>query len=87
MQKHVEVYLKAFNYIEGDFIPCESCGLRGVDIHHIIPRSKFGKKRKDEQDLITNLICLCRLCHEKAHSINNKEYLTVIHLANLSRLI
>ena len=43
---------------------CELCNIRvAVDIMHIIPRSKFGKKRKDEQDDISNLCAGCRECH------------------------
>lgn len=52
-----------------DVIMCEYCK-SGVarDIHHIIPRSKFGSKRKEEQDHVTNLIGLCRPCHDDAHA-------------------
>jgi 5-methylcytosine-specific restriction endonuclease McrA len=57
------------------------CRAVSVDIHHIIPRSKFGSKRKHEQDSIENLIALCRPCHEKAHAgVFSKEYLTEIVL-------
>ena len=87
MQKYVKTYLDAFGYGMDDFIRCELCGMRGSDIHHVIPRSKFGKKRKDEQDLITNLICLCRPCHDLAHKTDISEKLTEIHLRNLSNLI
>jgi len=58
-----------------------------VDIHHIEPRSKFGKKTKHLQDDITNLIALCRDCHQKAHLQKQpylyKEELKEIHLQNL----
>ncbi len=64
MQKHTKVYLQYFNFTPEDFIPCELCGSKAVDIHHIVPRSKFGSKRKDEQDNIINLMALCRTCHE-----------------------
>lgn len=87
MQNHVKVYFQAFNLSEGDFIRCENCSQKAVDIHHIEHRSKFGKKTKHLQDLITNLIALCRPCHDEAHRINNKEQLTKKHLYNLSKLI
>lgn len=87
MQNHVKVYFQAFNLDEGDFVRCEKCGAKAIDIHHIIPRSKFGKKRKDEQDNITNLMALCRPCHDEAHRINNREELKKIHLYNLSKLL
>tara|TARA_R110000764_G_scaffold35667_1_gene79941 strand:- start:24 stop:158 length:135 start_codon:yes stop_codon:yes gene_type:complete len=38
-----------------------------VEIHHIIYRSFFGKNKKHLQDVIENLIALCRDCHSKAH--------------------
>lgn len=81
MQNHVKVYHDYFGYYYGEFFLCECCQReKAVDIHHIIYRSKFGAKRKDEQDLITNLIGLCRKCHDKAHSEElTKEYLTNIH--------
>jgi len=41
---------------------CRVCHSRAVDIHHIVYRSHGGND--DER----NLICLCRSCHEKAHS-------------------
>lgn len=67
MQKHTEVYLEYFGFSGYEWIPCECCGGTAVDIHHIIPRSRFGNKTKDKQDAIENLIGLCRQCHDKAH--------------------
>jgi 5-methylcytosine-specific restriction endonuclease McrA len=62
-----------------DFIPCEVCNSKAVDIHHVIPRSKFGTKRKGEQDHISNLIALCRTCHNLAHdNVISKEELQLI---------
>ena len=66
MQKHTKVYMQFFNYEEQDFIPCEICGSRAVDIHHLERQSKFGKKK--EKDYIENLIGVCRDCHIKAES-------------------
>ena len=72
-------YLKAMGFTTADFIPCEVCHSKAVDCHHVIPRSKFGKKRKAEQDHISNLIALCRVCHDKAHAnIISKETLQLI---------
>lgn len=68
MQNHTKNYLKHFNYTIADTILCERCKQLAVDIHHIIPRSKFGSKRKEEQDNVMNLIALCRDCHDKAHA-------------------
>jgi 5-methylcytosine-specific restriction endonuclease McrA len=68
MQPHIINYHKALGYIPGMWIACEVCYATSVDIHHIIPRSKFGSKRKAEQDHVTNLVALCRNCHNFAHS-------------------
>ena len=62
MQKHVKLYMKYYDYGEQDFVPCEHCGKKAVDIHHIIYRSQGGK------DEIDNLIALCRKCHDMAHN-------------------
>jgi hypothetical protein len=72
MNKHVKNYFKAFGYTVGDFIPCEACGKESVDIHHIEPRSKYGSKKKMEQDAPGNLIALCRECHDKAHGPDSR---------------
>lgn len=64
MENHVKVYFDYFGYGEQDRITCEFCnGRTAVDICHIIPRSNFGKNRKEEQDDIKNLMAGCRLCH------------------------
>jgi hypothetical protein len=62
MQKHTKVYLDYFNYGSDDFIPCEVCGGRAVDIHHILRRGMGGSKEKDN---IENLMAVCRSCHIK----------------------
>ena len=69
MKKHVKIYLKHFGYITGfyncnmdEFVPCEHCGNKAVDIHHIIYLSQGGK------DEIENLMALCRKCHDMAHN-------------------
>ena len=84
MQKHTKVYLEHF----WEIWLCENCSdAQIVDIHHIEPRSKFWKKRKHLQDIIENLIWLCRECHEKAHFRQEpylkKEELKHIHNKNL----
>jgi hypothetical protein len=84
MQKHIKVYFDYFGYNTSDFIPCEACGAKAVDIHHVVFRSKFGKKTKDQQDAIENLIALCRECHNKAHDNKlTKEWLLELHTSNL----
>jgi len=65
MQEHTKIYLKHFGYDPGDFIPCEQCGNKAVDIHHIKPKGMGGSKH---MDYIENLIALCRKCHDMAHN-------------------
>jgi len=84
MTNHVKIYLEYFGKTTADFIGCEICNQKANDIHHIIPRSKFGSKTKADQDKIENLIALCRECHNEAHSNSfTKSYLTDIHILNL----
>lgn len=78
METHVRNYFKAFGYDQSDTILCEACGKVGVDIHHVEPRSKFGKKRKSDQDAVGNLVCLCRACHDDAHGPNSREVKEVL---------
>ena len=62
MQNHTKVYMQFFNYEEQDFIPCEMCNSKAVDIHHL------EKRNKTKNDYIENLVGLCRSCHIKAES-------------------
>ena len=55
-------YLKHYGYGEQDFVPCEVCGCKGTEIHHIKYKSRGGT------DEINNLMAICRKCHEKAHA-------------------
>jgi hypothetical protein len=61
MKNHTKIYLKYFGYGIDDYFACEVCDNRGVDLHHIDARGMGGSKDKDD---ITNLICVCRQCHE-----------------------
>ena len=79
MKKHVRIYLQHFRLGDQDIISCEACPRSGrvdgsgFDIHHINGRGK-GK------DVIENLMCLCRKCHDKAHATKlNKDELQLIH--------
>jgi len=46
-----------------DNFTCVSCSATGVElhVHHIVYASNFGTHQK------TNLVTLCRICHEKEH--------------------
>lgn len=84
MKKYTKNYFEYFGYMPGDFIACENCKAQATDIHHVIFRSHFGKKEQHKCDDISNLIALCRDCHNKAHDeILSKEYLKEIHNKNL----
>lgn len=77
MKKHTKVYLKFFGFGEQDFIPCEKCGKRAVDIHHIDARGMGGS---DDKDTIENLMGLCREHHEEFGDKEQfVEYLKQIH--------
>jgi len=54
--------MDAFGYDTGDFIPCECCGKKAVDINHINARGMGGNPSGDK-DHIENLMAVCRDCH------------------------
>ena len=60
MRKHTKIYFDYFGYTGSEFIACEVCGARAVDIHHISARGMGGAK---EADIIENLMAVCRSCH------------------------
>lgn len=60
MKPYTRIYMRFFGYDESDFIACEVCGAKAVDIHHIDSRKMGGTKSKD---VIENLMALCRSCH------------------------
>lgn len=77
MKPHTKAYLKYFNFDISDFIPCELCGNRAVDIHHIEARGMGASTTNNDID---NLMALCRECHvrygDKKHF---KEELKIRH--------
>ena len=87
MQKHIKEYTEKIPSHTG-YYPCEVCGIKAVDIHHIKRRSEFGSKTKDQQDKIENLIALCRPCHDKAHANTlTKEQLSDYHKKTLKKYL
>lgn len=83
MKRHTKIYLKFFDYGIEDFIPCENCGEKAVDIHHIEARGMGGSK---EADNIENLMALCRKCHEKyGDKTKFKVILKNIHIEKIER--
>jgi 5-methylcytosine-specific restriction endonuclease McrA len=79
MKAHIKVYLKHFGYDTSDIILCENCGKTAIDIHHLKFRSQGG------QDVIENLMALCRECHFEVHNGTKikTEDLIEKHLKNL----
>jgi len=82
MKNHTKVYFKYFGYSGQEFIACECCGARAVDIHHIESRGMGGSKQKD---IIENLMAVCRSCHEKyGDKQEHYEYLHKVHKKSMN---
>jgi 5-methylcytosine-specific restriction endonuclease McrA len=86
MKNHTKVYLKGMGYDTTDWIPCEVCQSKAVDIHHIEARGMGGSKHADT---IENLMALCRTCHHEADFGTNlkKDYLYEVHNHHLSKRV
>ena len=87
---HTENYYQYFGFVKGDFVTCERCNERAVEIHHIKPRSFFGSKmkgiEKGMQDHIDNIMAVCRKCHDKAHDGSyEREELQIVHNGYLKK--
>ena len=74
MKGHVRIYFEHFGHGIDDIILCESCYMKADDIHHLKYRSQGGK------DEISNLMALCRDCHNDAHNeVHDRKYYQDIH--------
>ena len=83
MKKHVMTYLNHFGYDISDFIPCEVCGKKAIDIHHVEARGLGGSK---EADAIENLMALCREDHVKfGDKKQYKDFLKEKHQEKLNK--
>jgi len=66
-------------YDPEEFIPCECCSSKAVDIHHIDARG-MGGDPTGGKDRIENLMALCRRCHDDYGDIQDlKEGLRKLH--------
>ena len=82
MTPHCKVYFNYFDIAHDEVVLCEICGKKANDIHHINGRGKG-------MDVISNLIALCRDCHNACHGLT-KTYLhpdvvQAIHDKNLKK--
>lgn len=58
---HRTLYFSHFNISHGDRVPCEVCGQKASDIHHIDARGMGGTSKEED---INNLMALCRYHHD-----------------------
>jgi len=80
MKPYTKLYLKYFNYCIEDFIPCEICNAKSVDVHHLENR-KMGGNPSGDKDVIENLMAVCKKCHIIYGDVpNKKDWLKQIHL-------
>jgi len=57
-----------YNVLERDDHKCFICNRGSVEVHEIIPRSRFGLKGIDVLFSMKNRVSLCREHHEQAHT-------------------
>lgn len=73
MKKYLRMFMKYYGYTEADSYSelCWYCAKNvWVEVHHIISRGMGGSKHRDQ---ISNLIPLCRSCHEDSEVINKQK--------------
>lgn len=55
---------------------CIVCGSNQyLDIHEIVPRSRFGKLNIHQCFVLKNMVVICRSCHSIAHTIDMRKKL------------
>jgi 5-methylcytosine-specific restriction endonuclease McrA len=60
-----------------DNYTCQDCGIteseldRRLEVHHIIPFSRFGMDRHREANVLPNLVSLCLRCHRKRDAVRD----------------
>ena len=74
-----------FGYSIADFIPCEVCGTKAVDINHIECRGMGGSKLRDN---INNLMAMCRSCHVSlGDKVGYKDMLIQTHQRKVNQTV
>lgn len=77
MKNHAKIYFDKSGYLKEDFIPCEVCESKAVDINHIQARGMGGSKTRD---YFSNLMAVCRECHELLGDVSKfKKKLYLVH--------
>lgn len=83
MQPHTKLYFKAFGYDTSDFVACEVCGAKAVDINHHPARGMGGTKTPDR---IECLIAMCRKHHiAYADKDQFRAWLYKVHLTHMEQ--
>lgn len=72
MKPHTKIYMTAFGYTIADFIPCEICGQKSVDVNHIDARG-MGGDPQGKKDVIENLMGTCRKHHDEYGDVPEKR--------------
>ena len=84
MKRHTRTYFDYFGYDVSSFIPCEVCGDKAVDLHHI-ERKGMGGNPSGDKDHISNIIALCRKHHEQMGDKKQyKDYLREVHQCTMN---
>lgn len=83
MRPYIKIYFDYFGYDESSFIPCEVCGAKSVEIHHIRPKS-LAKRWENK---IGNLAALCRVCHDDCHGPHSRTFTPALQLIHRKLLL
>jgi hypothetical protein len=66
--------------VERDGGKCQMCGRAGQEVHEICGRAKFSSRTMSACFQVKNMICLCRLCHSRAATVETRvRLLTLLH--------
>ena len=57
-----------YNILRREKYKCFLCGKGGVEVHEILPRSRFGRSQVDELFSMKNRVALCRAHHAEVHT-------------------